>query len=87
MTEWDLYKHDENTFKDIRGHWAQQEIEFLAENGWINGYTDGTFKPNGKLTRAQASKIISNFLGLTATNESIHFNDVPIIIGGISSLL
>ena len=76
MTEWDLYKHDENTFKDIRGHWAQKEIEFLAENGWINGYKDGTFKPNAKVTRAHAAKIISNFLGLTATTQPIHFNDV-----------
>ena len=78
MTEWDLYKYDQITiFKDIHGHWAQIEIEFLAENGWINGYNDGTFKPNGKLTRAHAAKIISNFLGLTATTEPINFTDVP----------
>ncbi|MCG7344160.1 S-layer homology domain-containing protein [Sporosarcina sp. ACRSL] len=78
MTEWDLYKYDQNSiFKDIQGHWAQEEIEFLAENGWINGYPDGTFKPNASLTRAHAAKIISNFLGLSATTEPIYFNDVP----------
>ena len=68
MTEWDLYKYDEKTFKDIHGHWAQKEIEFLAENGWINGYQDGTFKPNDKLTRAQAAKIISNYLRIDRNN-------------------
>ena len=77
MTEWDLYKYDKKTFKDIPGHRAQKEIEFLAENGWINGYEEGTFKPNANLTREQAAKVISNFLGLNETTESIRFDDVP----------
>ena len=52
--------YDEKKFKDIQGHWAKKEIEFLAENGWISGHTDGTFKPDNNLTRAQAAQIISN---------------------------
>ncbi|MFC5604311.1 S-layer homology domain-containing protein [Sporosarcina koreensis] len=77
MTEWDLYKLDEKTFKDVNGHWAQKEIEFLKDNGWINGYNDGTFKPNATLTRAETAKIISNFLGLTVTPQPVYFTDVP----------
>lgn len=77
MSAWDLYKFDEKSFKDVRGHWAQKEIKFLTDNGWIDGYADGTFKPNNNLTRVQAAKIISNYLGLTVTTETVHFNDVP----------
>ncbi|MDW0117495.1 S-layer homology domain-containing protein [Sporosarcina thermotolerans] len=87
MDEWNLYEHDERTFKDIHGHWAQKEIEFLSENGWIDGFNDGTFKPNDSLTRAQAAKIIGNFLGLTKTTEPIHFKDVPTSFWGHDSVV
>ncbi len=76
MDEWDLYQYDKRKFKDVGGHWAEKEIMFLAEKGWISGYSDGTYKPNNTLTRAHAAKIMSNFLALTPTNERISFTDV-----------
>ncbi|SOC43202.1 S-layer homology domain-containing protein [Ureibacillus acetophenoni] len=77
MDQWDLYQFDdERKFIDIGGHWAKNEILFLAEKGWINGYPNRTYKPNGTLTRAEAAEIIRNFLALTSTNESISFKDV-----------
>ncbi|WP_339254448.1 S-layer homology domain-containing protein [Sporosarcina sp. FSL W8-0480] len=87
MDEWNLYEQDEKTFKDIHGHWAQQEIEFLSEKGWIDGFNDGTFKPNDSLTRTQAAKIIGNFLGLTKTTEPLHFKDVPPSFWGHDSVV
>lgn len=41
----------EKIFKDIRGHWAEQKITDLAKLGIITGYKDGTFVPEGKVTR------------------------------------
>ena len=76
IDEWNLTQYDNKKFRDVIGHWAEKEIMFLAEQGWISGYRDGTFKPNKPVTRAQAAKIISNFLGLTPTNERISFSDV-----------
>lgn len=76
IDEWNLTQYDNKKFRDVIGHWAEKEIMFLAEQGWISGYLDGTFKPNKPVTRAQAAKIISNFLGLTPTNEKISFSDV-----------
>ena len=73
---WNLTQYDNKKFRDVIGHWAEKEIMFLAEKGWISGYLDGTFKPNKTITRAQAAKIISNFLELTPTNEKISFSDV-----------
>ena len=43
---------------DINGHWAKKYIEYGVDKGYINGYTDGTFKPDGTVTRAEFSKIL-----------------------------
>ena len=50
------------SFTDIEGHWAQRAIELAAGNGWINGYEDGTFRPNDKITRAATMAMINRVL-------------------------
>ncbi|MGM9592588.1 MAG: S-layer homology domain-containing protein [Oscillospiraceae bacterium] len=50
------------SFSDIEGHWAQKSIELAAGNGWINGYADGTFRPNEKITRAATMAMINRVL-------------------------
>lgn len=50
------------TFSDITGHWAQKSIELAAGNGWINGYEDGTFRPNNNITRAETFAMINRVL-------------------------
>lgn len=76
IDEWDLIQYDKRKFKDTGGHWAEEQILFLAEKGWISGFADGTYKPNNPLTRAQAAAILSNFLALKPTEKSILFRDV-----------
>ena len=49
-------------FSDIASHWAKNEISAAANNGWINGYTDGTFRPNNKITRAEAMTLVNRVL-------------------------
>jgi hypothetical protein len=48
-----------NTFRDLENHWAKDEIENLASIGYVKGYPDGKFKPDGFITRAEASKVIA----------------------------
>lgn len=50
------------TFTDIKGHWAQSYIELAAGNGWINGYEDGTFRPDKNITRAETFAMINRVL-------------------------
>lgn len=50
------------TFSDITGHWAQKNIELAAGNGWINGYEDGSFRPNNNITRAETFAMINRVL-------------------------
>lgn len=59
---------------DINGHWANADIKNLVEKGIINGYSDGTFKPEKSLTRAEFSVVMVKALGL-ATSKDDKFND------------
>jgi hypothetical protein len=48
------------TFSDIpTNHWAFGYVEAAYTQGIINGYTDGTFRPQVGITRAQVSKVIT----------------------------
>ena len=58
------------TFSDITGHWAQKNIELAAGNGWINGYTDGTFRPNKSIIRAETFAMINRVLDRQTENVS-----------------
>ena len=42
-----------------KSHWAYGDIHSLMEKNVLNGYSNGTFKPDEYVTRAQAAKIIS----------------------------
>ena len=50
-------------FYDTEGHWAEPYINRAAEVGWINGYNDGSFKPNKAITRAEAVTLVNAVLG------------------------
>lgn len=50
------------SFSDISAdHWAYQNIKTLVDEGTINGYNDGTFKPNKSVTRAEFVKMIGKW--------------------------
>ncbi len=49
---------------DINGHWAEDNIKKLVSMGAVNGYTDGTFKPNGTITRAEFATLLIKAFGL-----------------------
>ena len=50
-------------FYDTEGHWAEPYINRAAEVGWINGYSDGSFKPDKAITRAEAVTLVNAVLG------------------------
>jgi hypothetical protein len=52
-----------NVFSDLSGHWAEREILRAADLGWVLGYTDGTFRPNQDITRAETVTMINRVLG------------------------
>ena len=46
------------TLSDIGGHWAETNIITLVDAGVINGYPDGTFRPNGTISKAEFLKLV-----------------------------
>ncbi len=52
----------EGGFSDIANHWVRESIERAAALGWINGYEDGTFRPDNAITRAEAMTMINRVL-------------------------
>ena len=60
-------------FSDIASHWAKNEISAASNNGWITGYPDGTFRPDNKITRAEAMTLVNRVLKrLPETEEDLH---------------
>ncbi|WP_341322760.1 S-layer homology domain-containing protein [Solibacillus sp. FSL H8-0523] len=79
------------SFSDVpatNDHYA--DITKLVEAGHINGFEDGTYRPNVSVTRGQAAKIIANVLGLDTTNvKDVNFKDLQksnIYYGPIAAL-
>jgi hypothetical protein len=52
-------------FSDTKGHWAISYIQDLADQGYINGYPDGTFKPDRTMTKAEFTTALIGSLGIT----------------------
>jgi hypothetical protein len=61
-------------FADIAGHWAEAYIAEMVGEGIISGYPDGSFKPDGKITRAEFAALIVKGFSLTGSSGKV-FND------------
>ena len=58
----DVTYNGKNLFPDISGHWAKDYINQAANKGFVNGYEDGTFKPDRNITRAEAVTLVNRTL-------------------------
>ena len=65
------------TFSDLTEDLAQKEqIETLACYGLVSGYGDGTFRPQGAITRAEFCALVANALNLSPSEKAPSFRDV-----------
>jgi hypothetical protein len=73
------YWAESNPFSDVSADdWFNYAVSVMSEMKIVNGYSDGTFKPNGNITRAELAVISARFirlLKLSPTNEP-KFSDV-----------
>jgi len=66
------------SFSDLQNHWTRRFIEALAERRILNGYPNGTFRPDSSLTRAEFAAIITKaFTQVEKQRQYIPFVDVP----------
>jgi hypothetical protein len=74
-----MFVGTDTKFSDVnRDMWYAEYIAFAVENEWINGYSDGTFRPDALITRAEAAKILARSIKLRISPRTIStFIDVP----------
>lgn len=65
-------------YQDTNGHFSKDAVNKLSDMGIINGFEDGTFRPDDCVTRAQLAKMTVNALELSAGVNSKSFNDVSV---------
>lgn len=71
------YWSQTNDFSDCSADlWCNNAISTLANMGIIDGYQDGTFRPNAKITRAQFAKIALGYFKATEKSYQGTFSDV-----------
>lgn len=58
-------------FTDIADHWAEEYIKEAAALQWVNGYEDGSFKPQKYITRAEVMTIVNRMLQRSVSSEYI----------------
>lgn len=63
------------SFTDIAGHWGEVNIKQAVQQGIVNGYPDGTFKPDATVTRAEFTVMLMNALKLDGEGAPLSFND------------
>lgn len=64
-------------FSDVQsGYWAKNFIEALAARGVIKGYTDGSFKPENPVTRAEFAAMVQGAFNKPKVRDAINFVDV-----------
>ncbi|MFF2910138.1 S-layer homology domain-containing protein [Paenibacillus sp. NPDC057934] len=60
---------------DVTAHWAQNEVTEWIEQGFINGYADGSFKPDNNIKRTEFIALINRSFGFTET-ATISYKDI-----------
>ncbi|MCF7757665.1 tail fiber protein [Paenibacillus xylanexedens] len=65
----------EIAFSDVEGHWAEDFIQEAVREGIVSGFSDGSFKPNASITRAEFTVMLVNTLNTEYTEEAISFTD------------
>ncbi len=67
----------EETLKDMSSeHWAYEAVKTLGNAGVINGFEDGTFRPEDAVTREQFIKMLVGAFNMVAENAECNYSDV-----------
>ncbi|MTI80478.1 MAG: hypothetical protein FH758_06265 [Firmicutes bacterium] len=63
-------------FIDVDNHWAKEQINAWADKGLAGGYSDGTFKPNDPITRAEFVALTNRVFNISSDKSVVNFKDV-----------
>ena len=54
---------------EFEGHWASESLTYFADQGWLKGYKDGTYRPDNNITRAEFMTILNRVCGYTQRDD------------------
>ena len=75
-------------FKDVKSsHWASEYIRLAAEQNWMTGYTDGTFRPGRTITLEEACTALLRLLGYDSSSLAGSFPTAQLSKAGSVGLL
>ena len=60
----------ETIFSDSNYKWHSQAVNYVVNKGYINGYGDGTFRPDENITRAEFAQMISKYLEVNVSKSA-----------------
>jgi hypothetical protein len=83
MLEFTVYKFSTFTLLHLEG---EEESGPEVSVPYIMGYSDGTFRPNQGITRAEMASLLARVLELEPNSHSFHYADVPIAHWAVSSI-
>ncbi len=65
-------------------YWAKDAIAYAVQQGWVNGYPEGTFLPEHPVTRAEAVKIINRLLERNPDDDYIKSQAFTLPFGDVN---
>ncbi|MGN7413044.1 carbohydrate binding domain-containing protein [Paenibacillus sp. SAF-068] len=68
--------HSSVSYNDLTGHWSQSAVTRLQDLNLLKGYTDGTFKPNQVISRAEFVMILDRAFGFSGHAERGSYADL-----------
>jgi len=67
----------QQSFQDVKAdHWAAGAIAKVQALGWMSGYPDGKFRPDEKLTQAEAVAVMNGLLQRPKAVSTVPWNDI-----------
>ena len=68
----DLDYQGGNIFDDVpNGHWAYSYINAAANAGWVEGYPDGSFRPDEPISRAEVVRLVNGMINRNVTLDKL----------------
>ncbi|MCR8657487.1 S-layer homology domain-containing protein [Paenibacillus endoradicis] len=76
-----VFANEPKSFTDIKGHWAEESINKVVQEGLFNGSAEGVFEPQGSMTRAMFITVLNRLAekldGPEVAVKDQTFTDVP----------
>ncbi len=68
---------DVKVFTDLEGHWAKEDVTYMAQQGHVQGKDVGIFAPEDTITRAEFLTILNRILNIANQNEDVYGDVKP----------